>query len=325
MTNLDSKAISLLRFPLCVGVVCIHSAMLGGGNVQHILGDEIGCISVPLFLLISGFLFFREGDGLLTKEVWLGKLKKRVRSLVIPYLLWNLIAYAIYAVRFGFSISDFFHSFWVIDIPGRTGSSPMDGPLWYVRNLMVMILLSPIISMMLKYTKWYLLTIMALLWVLQIVPFSKGIGIAFFFFSLGGYLRMKGWHMELMRYKAIAIGLYLAYLVATLYVHDFPFGFIHQIGLVLGIYAYVSVAFFFARQGRGNGKCFKHLSELSFFIYCLHDILLQFLKPLLENSLGGGDMVYIVLVVLDVMSCLAIYHILKLLSPRFVSVLQGGR
>ena len=30
MTNLDSKAISLLRFPLCVGVVCIHSAMLGG-------------------------------------------------------------------------------------------------------------------------------------------------------------------------------------------------------------------------------------------------------------------------------------------------------
>ena len=325
MNKLDSKSISILRFPLCVGVVCIHSSLPGGGELQHIMGGEIGHISVPLFLLISGFLFFREGDGILAKDIWLSKMRKRVCSLVMPYLLWNLIAYAIYAVRFGFSVPDFLHSFWVIDIPGRTGSSPIDGPLWYVRNLMIMVVLSPLISMMLKYTKWYLLGFMSLLWVLQIAPFSRGIGIAFLFFSLGGYLRMKGWHMEQMRYRSVAIGLYLAYLVATLFVHEFPLSFSHQIGLGLGIYAYVSVAFFFAQRGKGNGACFKHLSESSFFIYCLHDILLQFLKPLAEENLKVGNVAYFTLVVLDVACCLAVYIIMKRFSPKLVQALNGGR
>lgn len=70
----------------------------------------------------------------------------------------------------------------MIDIPGRSGSSPIDGPLWYVRNLMIMVVISPIISYMMKYTKWYLILIMTILWIIQIPPFNKGIGIAFYFF-----------------------------------------------------------------------------------------------------------------------------------------------
>ena len=51
MTNLDSKTISMLRFPLIVGVVCIHARAvnpdLWGGIFQNLLGVEIGSISVP--------------------------------------------------------------------------------------------------------------------------------------------------------------------------------------------------------------------------------------------------------------------------------------
>lgn len=163
---------------------------MGGAFLQYLLGGICGKLSVPIFLLISGYLFFREGSYVLTKELWTTKLKKRISSLLVPYLLWNFIGYIIYALQAGFSFDDFFNSFWVIDIPGRGGSSPIDGPLWYVRNLMIMVVISPIIAYMIKYTKYYLILIMTILWIIQIPPFNKGIGIAFYFFSLGGYLVM---------------------------------------------------------------------------------------------------------------------------------------
>lgn len=179
----------------------MYSLWYGGAFLQYLLGGICGKLSVPIFLLISGYLFFREGSYELTKELWISKLKKRVFSLLVPYLLWNFIGYIIYAITVGFSFEDFFHSFWVIDIPGRSGSSPIDGPLWYVRNLMIMVVISPIIAYMIKYTKWYLILIMTILWIIQIPPFNKGIGIAFYFFSLGGYLRVFDYHVEnLQRY-----------------------------------------------------------------------------------------------------------------------------
>ena len=185
-----------------------------GAFLQYLLGGICGKLSVPIFLLISGYLFFREGSYELTKELWISKLKKRVFSLLVPYLLWNFIGYIIYAITVGFSFEDFFHSFWVIDIPGRSGSSPIDGPLWYVRNLMIMVVISPIIAYMIKYTKWYLILIMTILWIIQIPPFNKGIGIAFYFFSLGGYLRVFDYHVEnLQRYAKYLILAYLIYVI----------------------------------------------------------------------------------------------------------------
>lgn len=57
--KLDSKVISLLRFPLIVGVVCIHSRM-GGGVVEALLGNAYGIVAVPIFLAISGYLFSHQ-------------------------------------------------------------------------------------------------------------------------------------------------------------------------------------------------------------------------------------------------------------------------
>lgn len=192
----------------------MYSLRYGAAFLQYFLGGICGKLSVPIFLLISGYLFFREGSHELTKELWISKFKKRIFSLLVPYLLWDFIGYIIYAIKVGFDFEDFFHSFWVIDIPGRSGSSPIDGPLWYVRNLMIVVVISPIISYMMKYTKWYLILIMTILWIIQIPPFNKGIGIAFYFFSLGGYLRMFDYHVEnLQRYTKYLIIAYPIYVI----------------------------------------------------------------------------------------------------------------
>lgn len=155
---------------------------------------------------------------------------------MVPYLLWNFIGYIIYAIKIGFSFEDFFHSFWVIDIPGRSGSSPIDGPLWYVRNLMIMVVISPIIAYMIKFTKWYLILIMTILWIIQIPPFNKGIGIAFYFFSLGGYLRVFDYHVEnLQRYAKYLILAYPIYVIYAFLMQSNSDSWDFQLGILLGI------------------------------------------------------------------------------------------
>lgn len=299
---------------------------MGGAFLQYLLSGICGKLSVPIFLLISGYLFFREGSYVLTKELWISKLKKRISSLLVPYLLWNFIGYIIYAIKVGFSFEDFFHSFWVIDIPGRSGSSPIDGPLWYVRNLMIMVVISPIIAYMIKFTKWYLILIMTILWIIQIPPFNKGIGIAFYFFSLGGYLRVFDYHVEnLQRYAKYLILAYPIYVSYAFLMQSNSTCWDFQVGLILGIGAIFSLTMHFIKYGNGNSKFVQILSETSFFIYCLHDLLLQFLKPFFSEILGTGDSAYISLIVVDIALCLGFFYVLKRISPKVTSLLMGGR
>lgn len=245
---------------------------------------------------------------------------------MVPYLLWNFIGYIIYAITVGFSFEDFFHSFWVIDIPGRSVSSPIDGPLWYVRNLMIMVVISPIIAYMIKYTKWYLILIMTILWIIQIPPFNKGIGIAFYFFSLGGYLRVFDYHVEnLQRYAKYVILAYPIYVIYAFLMQSNSNCWDFQFGIILGIVAIFSLTVHFIKCGNGNSKTTQILSETSFFIYCLHDLLLQFLKPFFSEILGTGDFAYISLIVIDIALCLGFFYVLKRISPKVTSLLMGGR
>ena len=96
-----SQTISILRFPLCVVIVMIHSniALYNASANQftsiHILSNyiigDICFYSLALFFFISGFLLFREGNFNL--DIFKKKIIHRVYSLLIPYILWNLICF----------------------------------------------------------------------------------------------------------------------------------------------------------------------------------------------------------------------------------------
>lgn len=105
-TYIQSQTIDLLRFPLIIAVVFIHNTGLPSNYVIPVLGTDsfytclsiynkvffshvLAHIAVPIFFFISGYLFFIK-TPILTKEIYIDKLKKRWNSLVIPYLLWNI-------------------------------------------------------------------------------------------------------------------------------------------------------------------------------------------------------------------------------------------
>ena len=177
-----------------------------------------------------------------------------------------------------------------------------------------------------KYTKWYLILIMTILWIIQIPPFNKGIGIAFYFFSLGGYLRMFDYHVEnLQRYAKYLIIAYPIYVIYAFLMQSNSDSWGFQLGILLGIGAIFSLTIHFIKCGSENCKFTKILSETSFFIYCLHDLLLQFLKPFFSEILGTGDFAYLSLIVVDIALCLGFFYVLKRISPKVTSLLMGGR
>ena len=97
-SSLTSDTISALRFPLALGVVFIHFNILsdklsvrGAGDtgqfpdwlvcMVRLLTSVIPTIAVPLFFIISGYLFFRSG---LTVRTYTGKLRTRTRTILVP-------------------------------------------------------------------------------------------------------------------------------------------------------------------------------------------------------------------------------------------------
>ena len=105
--KLLSQTISLLRFPLTLGIffihfylakigLTIHGVTYGLNNPEWFLyinvyfSGILTAVCVPFFFWISGLLFFYKTDFSL--PIYFKKLRRRFRSLFIPYILWNIIA-----------------------------------------------------------------------------------------------------------------------------------------------------------------------------------------------------------------------------------------
>ena len=101
------KVFDWLRFPLIVGVVFIHcfgkpfdfdavdfahlSAMDCYNLFRVAVSRVLTHVCVPVFYLISGYLFFIRLEKW-DYKVYLDKLKKRCKSLLMPFLIWNSLA-----------------------------------------------------------------------------------------------------------------------------------------------------------------------------------------------------------------------------------------
>ena len=152
------------------------------------------------FFLISGYYFFYGHQ--FCKEEYFRKIIKRSRTLLLPYLIWNLLPMMNIVAGNLFSIifrgkstealqtyfadllnNGIWHIWW--DITG--GTMPYDSPLWYVRDLMIMCILSPIAYLYIKRLKSWGMGILAILYLAGVNTGVVGLSMsAIVFFILGG-------------------------------------------------------------------------------------------------------------------------------------------
>lgn len=103
LSDKTSKKINVLSFILFIGVMFLHTNNLeiyevstDGFDFLVAVENGLSGISnscVPSFFFISGFLFF---NNFKINMLW-AKYKSRIKSIVIPYIIWNTLYYFLFA------------------------------------------------------------------------------------------------------------------------------------------------------------------------------------------------------------------------------------
>ena len=137
---------------LCV--IVIHAGGEGMGSfaakvMNHVFGWGLCTFAVPWFFFASGYFF---AGHLEEKGWWLRSIRSRLRTLVIPYVVWCSL-YACFAAGIEICRSlevgraamtgMSWRWFLVQGLGLDVSHHPLLVPLWYVRCLLIIVLLSP--------------------------------------------------------------------------------------------------------------------------------------------------------------------------------------
>ncbi len=206
MSQYLSDKLKVLSLASIMLVLYIHSGfhdfeiggMTANNMVQEFLSGMMGRCAVPLFYVISGWLFFRSlPDGV--GSVWT-KMKKRVRTLLVPYLVGCVfcVGFSVMVAvapgtskymngsimpLFDESIGKILCSVFYASDNG----SPVAYQLWFLRDLILLVATAPLWYYALRYLRWgFVVVAFALTYIdLPHVP-----TVALFWFTLGGQLTM---------------------------------------------------------------------------------------------------------------------------------------
>lgn len=369
-----SRRITALRFVLAVFVVFIHSTagdIVNGavevsfsGSVsqiqvplyvqiiQNFCTSVLGGVAVPLFFVISSYLFFAKPKPV-SKTM-----KSKLRSIVVPYIFWTVLTILLYFAAQSFSFSrayfskeeniirswhfaDFVKAFVGRKFGNLDYWHPLVYQFWYVRNLLTFMIFSPAIKFLAgRFPLSYFCVILSLSILRMCGVFSDPLWIfpALFYFSLGFYavrfIEPVLSALDKIRWNDFLIS-YFAFTVLRMY-FDFSklapsplVGFLHCIFTIL---AFVKLAGTWSR----NEKVFARLSSLSdfsFWIYAAHaPFVVTAIKKLIIKFLPMqrfyGTLIllqFFATAFLTVLFLMILGAALKKFLPRLFALATGGR
>jgi putative succinyltransferase len=372
VNNKLSEVMELLRFPLALAVVYLHCGGTAGTTLYKdgldttfldllriTISHVITHVAVPSFFLISGYLYFKEGE--INPGLYLKKEGRRLVTLVIPYLLWNIIPlFYILLKRVGgayvsgnwenvclyWKSIEWLHVFWDIEPLNQTSqnilgistelSGPINFPLWYLRDLILLTIFSPLVYIAIKYGRKYMLFIL-------IVCFLSGIWFTHrilpitgvLFFSLGAYFsinKIDFLHLKIMASPVLKILTVICCVIAIFYdgMNTYIGTIAYKLFIVTGVFMTFHIAHGLVEKGF---RIKTWLTEFSFFIYVAHFLFIflinihrlivdHFIRTTNEFLLTIDYLLYPLLITA---LCVTTGYLLKKYLPFTYSFLTGSR
>ncbi len=350
LSSLDDRQsvlIKAMRFPLIVLVVFAHSVgtfptstvewSLDGWNVYHFVSEmfsrHLFSIGTCWFFVFSGYLFLRylnEGDF---GFQWVkAKWKKRIWSLLIPYLFWNLFSVLVTVVK-----NTVFRAV-SLETEPLSGTplywfftGPADYPLWFLRDLMLITLFLPLFYLLFKKFKWASLVFLVLVYLSPwnpTIPTMRSI----FFVLAGAWLgTFKIKLLSLCRrikVPAVILAISLLFLATSQIgrpLHTLLLRLFYPFGMIVFMNFCDSLI---NNERRRENLC--NLSASVFFIYAAHEIyILGWTKGLclrlFGDSLAGTWISYWLVPIIVLGVCLGLYYLLNHIMPHTLSFVCGGR
>lgn len=366
-----SRRITSLRFLLIVLVVFIHNnyvqeniikdAIENGYEpfvyangflgiwIQKFISDGIARCAVPLFFLFSAYLQFMKNDKFTVL------LKKRAKSLVLPYFLWPILNIGLYVgiklllskvapslflkpkfvPQMEWNAVDWFHAFF-----GYT--TLKDGnwhnfadlyliQFWFVRDLFILILLSPLLKLVAKKFPFCTILAVSFFYFGDVRPFFVA-SQALFYYTLGLYWANYDFDLFAFADKIKWKVLIPLFIILLLYVWNFSetYSFSYWFMVFVDCFVFLKLSAILVK----NEKLFrvtKYLAEFSFWLFAIHmPFLLTSIQTLWRKALPMTNTarclseyfgVSLFVIVIGTFAGI----ILKKICPPLFRILNGGR
>ncbi|CAN7198702.1 acyltransferase family protein [Pararhizobium sp. LjRoot238] len=337
-----------MRILLISGIVFVHvpfdpqtSPFLGANGfidwIRVFLGDSIFRVGVPCLSAISGYLLFRRG---LDSFDYGKTIRSKARTVLLPFLIWNLAFLMFVYIAQGQGIGVGYLPDTIAATPRELATlafaieaQPINIPLYFLRDLLLCILLAPILGLLIKR---YPLATLTVFFIYAIFPIPNGIFLKksiLFGFSCGIYaslhkidIRMLDPHAE----KISVLFLTAAALLATaLYWTgpDFPawLDILLNLTAICGIVGSWAISAILVRSRLGMRL--SQTEGLSFWIFCAHYPLLiafwMFWNKAAQPELY--PLFYFSTPLLALLILVTSHNAAKRLTPGLHAVLTGSR
>lgn len=353
--EIQSKAIDILRLPLAIMVVAIHTYFNESLNLR---GTEISFTgewahnliklcsiyltdcAVPMFFAISGYLYFLKTPHL-TMRLYVDKTKKKVVSLMIPYLLWNIISICVSPSSFiNASLTEKITGFWSLDFKIGVSSFPWNGPLWFLRDLFIVMLFAPIIETVIKKIGYWIFLMFVILHISNFTSLFPGLSTSSLaFFSFGAWLAIKNpvFSQKLTEKKRIAIVIVGSIMLIVRYVTgELSEVQWNVVGIVGQIWIWSQMALYWVitliiAEKTSDMTIWKRLAASGMVIFCMHRIINSKISALglwlLDKpEISGLEAValYLTTIFLTVTVCYVV-HLLISKNKILTLLLEGSR
>lgn len=343
-----SEYIGCSRVIFCLLVVCIHARMLNdipmdvnNGVICYIKAISFGIasIAVPIFMMFSGYLlgFKYLRDGCSFYNYW-RNLRKKAKSLLLPYIVWNFICLGFLLAKHYLNPSTSLPTLWEAFYGYSTGNgkllTPADGPLWFVRDLIIFNVLSPVFYVVIHAMRRWGLIILTMAYALSelvngipggVLPFMLGWSLVYHDTSI----------MLVKKYCLVYITTIICFvLVSSPWVNDNWFSYSNQLLMPIFCILCAWTLFLIFRQMQPRYKqMINGLAVYSFFIYASHGIYARMMTKEISLLLYRMHLNYsvslfvaysitpIIIVLLSILICKILY---KHAHPIYV-MLSGGR
>ena len=350
----DSQRTSILKLWMAILVVFLHSAVreihFDGENMtfmfpawldymEFIVEDVIAKIAVPGFFVVSAVFLYRKPFD------WQKNMAKKLHSLVIPYFIMNtlwvaffFVAQHIPAVSIYFSnpknvvanwnIHDWLNAYFGIY---NDGSGPILGPLWFIRDLFVLNVIS-------KGLKWGIdrFPKIAALGLCIMYFFGVDTHIFFlsipsvFYFCVGYYIVKYNLHFsDLDKFSTpLLAAAYAGIIFANCIVRGTKLMyFVRTIAIIIGLLFFAKCT---AQVKPGRWKrVLLWLSQYTMAIYMFHEHTLNILTKVVVRLFPPGAFYLLVQFIGNgtaiIVFCIGVGYYMKTHLPKVYALLTGNR
>lgn len=346
-----SEKIKVISFISIILVLYIHSGFHNTPNeiqgmsinitLQDIISGGLGRCAVPLFYMISGFLFFQHTENGISSII--NKIKKRVNTLIVPYLIgclfFPLMLIIIECIPGSerFMNSTFMQN---LNLPlpeilysafykTAGGNSPWAFQLWFLRDLIILILFSPILYWARKYIRTVFIIIIFLLTyykpIISIIPI-----VPCFWFMFGDIIIT---HLNKLKSITALCGVFFlcGITLQIIYPNNLLLLYLNIFITILGIISFWNCYDYLIKNTFSLEKhsVLNLMTNFTFFIYLFHEPTLNIVRKIIVAIIGKNSIGFAISYLLSpwifIVLAVAIGLLLKKRCNKVYSFLVGGR